>query len=113
MGIRPSPHALSTGAGARLDDGDLEPPLPRLQRRHQPDRSAAGHDQVDGAPRPGGGRGHARLPLRGGAASSRSAAFSHRIRVRSSTALATVKTSAVTQAVCTSGSANPSTTTAT
>ena len=44
---------------------------------------------------------------------SRARVFSTLIRVRSSTALSTVKTTAVIHAVCTSGSAMPSTTTAT
>ncbi len=61
-----------------------------------PTGSAAGHHQVaHQAPTPA------------------SAVFSTRSRTVSSTALSSVNTSAVTQAACTSGSATPSTTTAT
>ena len=55
----------------------------------------------------------ARQAAAGSARASASAAFSMRIRTVSSQAFSTVKASAVIQAVCTSGSAMPSATTAT
>ncbi len=81
-------------AAAPLDDDDFRPGARGVQGGGQPGRAAARDEEVD----------HVRLA---------SAAFSTGIRVRSSAALSTVNTSAVIHAVCTSGSAMPSTTTAT
>ena len=93
-GISPSPQALSTVPRAPFHDDGLETGPGRVDRGGQTGRAAARHQEID----------H-RSPA--------SAAFSTRMRVRSSAALSTVNTSAVIQAVCTSGSATPSTTTAT
>ena len=79
---------------ASFDHDDLESGPGAVQRGGQPGRATTGDEQVD----------HRRLAR---------AAFSTLIRVRSSAALSTVNTSAVIHAVCTSGSAIPSTTTAT
>ena len=91
----------------RFDDGDREPGHPRLDRGGEADRSSAGDEQVD----------HRCGPLATSDAVGRSverARFSTGIRkASSSTALSTVTTIAVIHAVCTSGKANPSTTTAT
>src|SRR5690606_24029633 len=91
---------------ARLVDGsrpgfvqhDRQPGPHGVQRGRQPDRPAAGDHQV----------GHGDGPP-----NKWSAEFSVRMRTASSTALARVNTTAVIHAVCTRGSANPSTTTAT
>jgi hypothetical protein len=88
----PSPQA--DGSATRLDDDDLESGPCAVQCGGQPGRATAGDEQVD----------HVRLA---------SAVFSTLIRVLSSAALSTEKTSAVIQAVCTSGSAAPSAATAT
>ena len=101
-GHQPLAAGLVDRAGARLAHHDVEAGAGGVQRGGEPDRSAAGDDQVT----------HGRSPRRTPAACAR-AAFSTRIRTVSSTALSTVKTSAVIQAACTSGSATPSTTTAT
>ena len=95
-GVRHQPFAagLVDRSAAPLDDDDLQPRPRAVQRGGQPGRAAARDEQVD----------HVRLA---------SAAFSTLIRVRSSAALSTVKTSAVIHAVCTNGSAMPSTMTAT
>ena len=93
-GIMPSPHALSSTPDLAFDDGDVEPGPRAVQRGGQARGPAARHQQVD----------HVRLA---------SASFSTLIRVRSSAAFSTVKTRAVIHAECTSGSAIPSTTTAT
>ena len=82
-------HAVSA-----LDDGDLQPGLRAVQCGGQARGPAACDEQVD----------HIRPA---------SAEFSTLIRVRSSAALRTVKTSAVSHAECTNGNASPSTTTAT
>ena len=101
---QPARHeALAAGlvdrGRASLDHDDRQPRTRGPQRRGQADRPAADDHEV------GRGGAHAAAP-----ASARS---STRIRVRSSTAFSTVKAVAVIQAVCTSGSATPSTTTAT
>ena len=83
----------------RLADDDVEAGPGGVQRGGQADRPAAGDDEVT----------H-RTAQSGSVARAWS---STRIRTRSSAALSTVKTSAVIQAACTSGSATPSTTTAT
>jgi hypothetical protein len=88
----PSPQA--DGSATRLDDDDLESHPCAVQCGGQPGRATAGDEQVD----------HVRLA---------SAVFSTLIRVLSSAALSTEKTSVVIQAVCTSGSAAPSAATAT
>ena len=91
-------HAFAAGLVqhpvSALDDGDLQPGPRAVQRGGQARGPAAGDEQVD----------HVRLA---------SAAFSTLIRVRSSAALSTVKTRAVSHAECTNGNAIPSTTTAT
>ncbi len=91
-------HAFAAGLVqhpvSALDDGDLEPGPRAVQRGGQARRPAACDEQVD----------HVRLT---------SAEFSILTRVRSSAALSTVKTRAVTHAECTNGNAMPSTTTAT
>ena len=92
---------LVDGAGARLEDQDVEPGAGGVQGGGEPGRAAAGDDEVP----------HALTCS--GLGSEASAAFSQRIRTVSRAALATVKTTAVIQAECTSGSATPSTTTAT
>ena len=85
---------LVDGAGASLHDGDVQAGARRVQGGDQTRRAAACHQEVD----------HVRLA---------NALFSVAIRVRSSAALRIVKTSAVIHALCTSGSATPSATTAT
>ena len=80
--------------GAALHNGDVEAGARRVQGRDQTRRAAACHQEID----------HVRLA---------SALFSVAILVRSSAALRIVKTSAVIHALCTSGSAMPSATTAT
>ncbi len=102
---------LVDGRPARLDDERRQPGAARLEGRGEPDRPAADDQDVDvrgGAHRPGAGTGP---PPPVAAASARSSAGIR--NPSSSTALSTVNASAVTQAVCTSGSAMPSTTTAT
>ena len=84
--------------GARLDDRDLQPLAGRVDRGHQADRPAADDEDID---------------HEGCGGNVASAWFSTRIRVRRSGMFSTVKTSAVTQADPVSGSAKPSTTTAT
>ena len=93
-GIMPFAARLVQHPVSAFDDGDLQPGPCAVQRGCQARRPAACDEQVD----------HVRLA---------SAAFSTLIRVRSRAALSTVKTSAVSHAECTSGSAMPSTTTAT
>ena len=85
---------LVDGPAPTLHDDDLESGAGAVDRGGQPGRPAARDEQVD----------HRSLA---------SAAFSTLIRVVSSAALSTVNTSAVIHAVCTSGSATPSRTTAT
>ena len=91
-------HALAARLvqhpGSTFDDDDVESGPRAVQRGGQARRPAARDEQVD----------HVRLA---------SASFSTLSRVRSSAALSTVKTTAVIHAECTSGSAMPSTTTAT
>ena len=82
------------GSVAPLDHDHLEPGPGAEDRGGQPGRSTASHKHID----------HRSLA---------SAAFSTPIRARSTTALSAVSTTAVTHAVCTNGSAIPSTTTAT
>ena len=95
-GHQPLAAGLVDHALAGLEHDDVEAGPRGVQRRHQPDRAAAGHHQVaHQAPTPA------------------SAVFSTRSRTVSSAALSSVNTSAVTQAACTMGSATPSTTTAT
>ena len=79
---------------AFFDHDDLESRLGAVQRRREPGRASTCHEKVD----------HASLAR---------AEFSTPIRVRNSAALSTVNTSAVIHALCTNGSAIPSTTTAT
>ena len=79
---------------ALFDHDDLESGLSAVQRRRELGRASARHQNVD----------HFRLAR---------AEFSTPIRVRNSAALSTVNSSAVIHALCTSGSAIPSTTTAT
>ena len=79
---------------AAFDDDDFEPGTCRVECGCQARRTSPGHEEVD----------HVRFAR---------AVFSVLIRVRSRAAFATVKTSAVSHAACTSGSARPSTTTAT
>ena len=97
-GHQPLAAGLVDRAGARLADLDVEAGAGGVQRGGQPDRPAAGDHQVT----------HGRSPR-----ASQRAAFSTRIRTVSSTALSTVNTTAVIQQACTSGSAIPSSTTAT
>ena len=78
-----------------LDHGDRQSRRAGADGDSEPHRTAARDEQVD--------VGHTRL---------RSARSSAAIRVRSRAAFATVNTAAVTQAVCTSGRAMPSSTTA-
>ena len=82
------------GPAAMFDDHDLESGSGTVDRGGQPGRAPARHEQID----------HRSLA---------SAAFSTLIRAVSSAALSSVNASAVIQAVCTSGSATPSRTTAT
>ncbi len=98
-GHQPLAAGLVDRAGPRLADLDVEAGAGGVQRGGQPDRAAAGDR-----------RGHAPDGLRGSVAR---AAFSTRIRTVSRPALRTVKTTAVIQHACTSGSAIPSSTTAT
>ena len=86
---------LVDGTRARLHDSDRQPRPAGVDRGGQPDRPAAGDEQV---------------PHVAAVASARS---SQRIRTVSTTAFTTAKTTAVTHAECTSGSATPSATTAT
>ena len=79
---------------AFFDHDDLESGLGAVQRGREPGRASTCHENVD----------HFRLAR---------AEFSTPIRVRNSAALSTVNTSAVIHALCTNGSAIPSTTTAT
>ena len=98
-GIRPSPQALSIGDAPDPARGSTtvtsRPRSSREQRGGEPGRAGAGDQDVD----------H-------GLASAR-ARSSSRIRTVSSQAFSTVKVTAVIHAVCTIGSAMPSTTTAT
>src|SRR5690606_38124916 len=90
----------------RLDDGDREAGHPRRDRGGEPDRTSAGDEDIDHGAAPVGAEGSA-------GPSEASARFSTGIRnPSSSTALSTVKARAVIQAVCTSGRAKPSITTA-
>ena len=98
-GHQPLAAGLVDRAGARLADLDVEAGAGGVQRGGEPDRSAAGDEQV--------------THLAESPRSVASAAFSTRIRTVSRTALSTVNTTAVIQQACTSGSAMPSTTTAT
>ena len=91
---QPFTAGLVYGSAAPLDDEDLESGPRAVQCGGQSGRAATGDKQVD----------HVRLA---------SAAFSTLIRFLSSAALSTVNARAVIQAVCTSGSATPSATTAT
>ena len=95
-GMRHQPLAARfvDGSVASLDHDDLEARSRAEDRGGQPCRSAARDQQVD----------HRSLA---------SAAFSTPSRVRNTTALSTVNTTAVIHAVCTKGRAIPSTTTAT
>ena len=97
---QPLAAGLVDRSTARLDHRDPQPGPAGTDRDGEPDRTAAGDQDVR--------VGHAGR-LGDSACSARSSAA---IRVRSSTALATVNTAAVTQALCTSGRAKPSTTTA-
>ena len=102
-GMMPSPHALSTGP-ARLGDRDRQARERALDRRGEAHRPAADDKHVD--------HGAAGLVARGVAAAA-SARISHRMRTVSSAALSTVKAHAVIHADPVSGSAAPSTMTAT
>ena len=95
---QPLAAGLVDHTAARLAHHHVEPGASGVQRRHQPDRPTARHHQV---------------AHQAALVTVASAAFSTRSRTLSSTAFATVKTSAVTHAACTRGSAKPSTTTAT
>ena len=90
-------QALAAGLVDRplpaVGDDDVESGPGGMQAGDQPGRSATHDEEID----------HVRLA---------SARFSVPIRVRSSIAFATVNTSAVSHAVCTSGSATPSAITA-
>ena len=93
------PACLVDGRPARLDHDGVE----------------AGARRVDGGGQAGGtapATSRRRSRRSRGHRSAR-AVFSQRMRTASSTALSTVKTMAVIHALCTSGSAAPSTTTAT
>lgn len=110
-GLEATGHqALAAGlvdrARPRLEDDGRQTRADGIQRRGEADRAAADDDDVDA-------HGVAPVGAPAGEAISRKASFSTRMRTVSSAALATVKTRAVTQAVCTSGRARPSTTTAT
>ena len=99
-GMSPSPHALSTGA-ARGSTTTASIPasaawMAVASPAGPPPATSTSITSVDGR-----------------SAARASASFSQRIRTTSSAAFSTVNASAVTQAVCTSGSASPSTTTAT
>ena len=93
-GIMPSPQALSSTPARRSTTATSSPARAAVQRGGQTRGPAAGDEQVD----------HVRLA---------SAEFSTLTRVRSSAALSTVKTRAVSHAECTKGNAMPSMTTAT
>ncbi len=95
-GVRHHPFAarLVENPTTAFDDDHLESRPRAVQRGGQTRRPAPADEQVD----------HVRLA---------SAVFSTLIRVLSSTALSTVKTTAVSHAVWTSGRAIPSMTTAT
>ncbi len=91
----------------RFDDGDRESGHPRLDRGGKPDRPTSRDEDVDHLP----GQSEARDAARRNSVRAR---FSTGIRkANSSTALSAVNATAVIHAVCTSGSAKPSTTTAT
>ena len=94
MWHQPFTARLVDGSAAPLDDDYLESRADAMQCGGQSGWATAGDEQID----------HVRLA---------SAAFSTRIRVLSSAAFSTEKTSAVIHAVCTKGSAIPSATTAT
>ena len=94
MGHQPLAARLVDGSAPSFYRDDLESGPRGVDRGGQTGRPAARHEKVDHC-------------------SPASAAFSTSIRVRSTAALSTVNTSAVIHAVCTSGSATPSTTTAT
>ena len=100
-GHQPLAARLVDRTDARLDEHDVHAVDPRLDRARQPDRPPADDDDI---------RVHARA---GSPSTVARARFSHRMRTTSSQAFSTVNTRAVIQAVCTSGSAKPSTTTAT
>ena len=85
---------LVDGSAPTVEDHHLQPRAGGVRRGGQTGRATAGDQQVD----------HDSLAK---------ASFSTRIRVVSRTALRTVNTSAVIQAVCTRGSATPSAMTAT
>ena len=93
---------------ARLDDDDVQPGEPCLYRGGKPDRPPA-HDEHVGVET------HVVVEALSGAhrAPARARSSAGIRNLRSSTALSSVNTSAVSHAVCTSGSATPSTTTAT
>ena len=92
---QPFTAGLVDRARARLDDGDRQPCPSGVDRGGQSDGPAAGDQQV---------------PHAAAVANARS---SHRIRTVSTIAFSRVKQSAVSQALCTSGNAMPSATTAT
>ncbi len=92
-GHEPFTTGLVDGHIPRLGHHDVEPGPCRQRGGGHPHRATADDQQVS----------HARPK----------AASSVRMRTRSSAAFSTVNTRAVTQAVCTSGSASPSATTAT
>jgi len=90
---QPFPAGLIHSSAAPLDDDHVKPRPRAAQGGGQSRRTAAGDQQID----------HVRLA---------SAKFSTLIRVLSSAALSTEKTSAVIHALCTNGSATPSAMTA-
>ena len=99
---------LVDGAGACVEHQSTQPGARGIQGCGQSGRSGPRDDEV--------GVDHRDTAAGGGAASARACAnatFSDAMRSRSSPALTTVKAIAVTQAVCTNGSAMPSSTTAT
>ncbi len=93
---------LVDGRGPRLDDDRLQARQRAVDRGGQTGRAATGHQDVDHA---GTDPNEVATPA--------SARFSHRMRTVSTAAFTSVKTTAVTQAVCTRGRATPSATTAT
>ncbi len=99
-GHDPFAARLVHGGGARLDDDRLHPGQCRVDGGRQTGGPASRDEHVDHVV---DGRSAARV----------SASFSQRIRTTISAAFSTVNASAVTQAVWTSGSASPSTATAT
>jgi len=100
------PAGLVDGPVPAVRDDDVEPRRPRVDGRRETDRATADDHHV--------GVGRVRHPAPPGAGTRRSARSSAGMRNRSSsTAFSTVKHSAVTHDVCTSGSARPSATTAT